>query len=109
MGTWGGHQRHGKQRDGYSRQKQSHAVKRIAQRSCLTHEEIRLAITSGRARKVGKARYERDLYAVTEPDGRIVYAVWEARHWAIKTVLTESMVRKGWGVTLFEHPVAQVA
>lgn len=109
MGTWGGHQRHSKERDLYSRQKQSHAVKRIKQRSCLTHEEIRIAITSGRAPKVGKAKYNRDLYAITEPGGRIVYAVWEARHWVIKTVLTEAMVRKGWGVTLFGEPEAEVA
>jgi len=103
MGTWGGHPRHSKERDLYSKKKQSHALKRIKQRSSLSHEAIRKSISSGKARCVGKARYNRDLYGIAEPNGRKIYAVWDQRHWAIKTVLTQSMVKRGWGVTLFEE------
>ena len=101
------YQRHARERDHFSRRKQPHAVKRVKERTNMLFDEVRRAITSGKARLVGKARWERDLYEISNGEGGFIYAVWEAKNWCIKTVLTRRMVERGRGVVL-ENPLSPV-
>ena len=98
--------RHRKQKDQYSRRKQPHALKRVTQRTIMRFEDIRRAVTSRTATLVGKARYNRDLYEVRQPNNTYIYVVWDAKHWVIRTVLTRAMVERGRHVSL-SQPLAQ--
>lgn len=72
-----GRRHRGKERDNYSKKRQAHAVKRVQQRTIMSFDELRRAVTSGVSRVVGVARYGRQLHEVVQPNNVCVYVVWD--------------------------------